>query len=68
MSETTSAPVRLHIDCFWCKYLDQGDTLYKYCTDDVGITFESIPNIMYCPVCGRQLLPWDRKTTDGEIV
>ena len=41
-------------ECEW-HGLEKGDVLYVYSSWDGGIEFDSIKNIQYCPVCGREL-------------
>lgn len=47
--------------CKWCNELEQGDRLYRYGEDDVGITFERIGNVQFCPICGKKLLSFQEK-------
>ena len=41
-----------------CEYhgFEKGDTLYFETQWDGGIEFYYIPNIKYCPVCGKKLM------------
>lgn len=39
--------------------LEKGDTLYVERSWDGGIEFNYIPNIKYCPVCGKELPNYD---------
>ena len=39
--------------------LEKGDTLYVKRSWDGGIEFNYIPNIKYCPVCGKKLPNYD---------
>lgn len=39
--------------------LEKGDTLYMYSSWEGGIAFDSISNIKYCPVCGKELPNYD---------
>lgn len=48
-------------ECKTCEELEQGDRLYVFGEDDVGITFNKIGNIQYCPVCGKKLLSFKEK-------
>ena len=48
-------------ECKTCEELEQGDRLYVLGEDDIGITFNKIGNIQYCPVCGKKLLSFKEK-------
>ena len=48
-------------ECKTCEELEQGDRLYVFGEDDVGITFNKIDNIQYCPMCGKKLLSFKEK-------
>lgn len=47
--------------CNTCEILEQGDRLYRYGEDEVGIIFEKIGNIQFCPMCGKRLLSFREK-------
>lgn len=47
--------------CKTCEELEQGDRLYVFGEDDVGISFNKIEYIQYCPVCGKKLLSFKEK-------
>ena len=55
-------------ECKTCEELEQGDRLYVYGEDDVGVMFERIENIQYCPVCGKKLLTFREKWKRGNGV
>lgn len=61
MSETTSTPNKETISCWLCDELEQGDTLYQYGADDVGMAFNYIRDVRFCPLCGRRLLTYEQK-------
>ena len=44
-------------ECTLCRRygLEKGDTLYQVGYPDTGIDFYAIPNIKYCPLCGKEL-------------
>lgn len=50
--------------CRICDEIQRGDSLYIYTSSDIGITFEEIPNVQYCPVCGKQLLTYKEEYID----
>ena len=48
-------------ECKTCEELEQGDRLYVFGEDDIGISFNKIEGIQYCPVCGKKLLSFKEK-------
>ena len=48
-------------ECKLCEELEQGDRLYFYSEDDVGVCFNKIDDIQYCPICGKKLLTYKEK-------
>jgi len=42
-------------ECDFCLNHEKGDTLYSCYSDDVGITYEYVNNISFCPLCGKEL-------------
>ena len=46
---------QLSLDCYFCRNHSQGDTIYERSDWDGGVGFDRIPNIKYCPMCGREL-------------
>ena len=47
--------------CYWCEQLEKGDYLCYSHSDDVGICYEYIENIQFCPICGKSLLTFEEK-------
>ena len=42
-------------DCDFCKFHEDGDTLYSSSDWDGGIGFDYIRDIKFCPLCGKRL-------------
>lgn len=50
-------PVYTKENCPLCKYgeLEYGDTLYQYHADDVGVCYDRLWPVSFCPLCGSKL-------------
>lgn len=50
---------QLSLDCSFCRQHECGDTLYESADWDVGIGFDYIKDIRFCPICGRELYGYE---------